>query len=277
MSTSPAPRLSTSSWSRHRALGKTYPDAPGREVPRLAQSTYGEGDTALLALPARLAALGIRTLEICHFHIANTEPGYLAELRGALDAAGVELFSLLIDAGDITDPVHHARDVAWVGAWIGVAGRLGARCARVIAGKTEPSAETLALSAAGLRQLVARAEDSGVRVMTENWFALLARPAEVHTLLDRLEGSVGLCVDFGNWRGPTKYDDLQAIMPRGESCHAKAHFSPAGILDTDDYRRCLDLTRAASFAGPYTLIYDGPNNDEWSGLKAEMEEVRGFV
>lgn len=277
MSTSPAPRLSTSSWSLHRALGSTFPDAPGREGPRLGQPTYGEGDTALLDLPARVAKLGIRTLEICHFHIANTDPGYLAELRAALDAAGVELFSLLIDAGDITDPSHHTRDVAWVASWIAVAGQLGAKCARVIAGKAEPCAETLALSAAGLRQLADRGADAGVRVMTENWFALLARPAEVNALLDRLEGRVGLCVDFGNWRGPTKYDDLEAIMPRGESCHAKAHFSPEGDLDSTDFRRCLAMTRAAHFSGPYTLIYDGPSDDEWAGLRAEIAEVQPFV
>lgn len=243
----------------------------------MSQPTYGEGDIALLELPARVAALGIRTLEICHFHVADTDPGYLAELRGALDAAGVELFSLLIDAGDITDAEHHARDLAWVGTWIETAGKLGAQRARVIAGKAEPSAEALSRSAAGLRQLVARGADAGVRVMTENWFALLSRPAEVHSLLDRLEGSVGLCVDFGNWRGSTKYEDLAAIMPYAESCHAKAHFSPDSGLDTADYRRCLELTRAASFAGPYTLIYDGPGDDEWAGLTAEIAEVGHYV
>ena len=58
--------------------------------------------------------------------------------------------------------------------------------------------------------------------MTENWFALLARPAEVLGLLDRLEGAVGLCVDFGNWGGAAKYEDLAAILPRRHTVLAGA-------------------------------------------------------
>jgi hypothetical protein len=113
--------------------------------------------------------------------------------------------------------------------------------------------------------------------MTENWFSLLSRPAVVHDLLKRLEGRVGLCLDFGNWRGPTKYEDLRLIASSAESCHTKAHFSPSGEMDKDDYIRCLDITQAAGFAGPYTLIYDGPNEDEWTGIASEREVVLPYL
>ncbi len=41
------------------------------------------------------------------------------------------------------------RATAWVGGWIDTAGRLGAKAARVVAGKQKPSPEALALSVAG--------------------------------------------------------------------------------------------------------------------------------
>ncbi|MBZ0288963.1 MAG: sugar phosphate isomerase/epimerase, partial [Anaerolineae bacterium] len=237
------------------------------------QETYGKGAMTLLETPARVAAAGINTLEICHFHIPSRDDGYLNELRGALASAGVELFSLLIDDGDITHPQDGERDRAWVAGWIDTAGKLGAKRVRVIAGKSQPSGEALERSRAAMTELVARGKDAGLRVMTENWFGLLAQPEYVQRLLDSVD--IGLCADFGNWGGATKYDDLAEIFPLAESCHAKCSFTPDA--NREDYTRCLDLSRAGGFSGPYTLIYDGPNDDEWAGLAVEREMVQPYL
>ncbi len=277
MPTSAAPRLSVSTWSLHRALGVTYPDAPGGNVRRGPVESYGPASLSLLEVPERIAAMGVHTLEICHFHLPSRDAGYFQELQSALDAARVELFSVLIDGGDITDPVHHARDLAWAGEWVDTAAALGAQRARVIAGKSSYSEEAMQRSIAGLRALAARGAAQGVRVTTENWYPLLSRPEAVLRLLDSLEGQVGLNLDFGNWSGPTKYDDLAAIFPRAESCHAKCAFTAPRAPDTEDFRRCLDLSHAAGLAGPYTLIYDGPGDDEWEGLVIERELVQPYL
>lgn len=272
----PGPRLSVSSWSLHRSLGRPafYGPQDGTDIPL---ETHGRGAIGLLELPEHIAQFGIRTLEICHFHLPSRAPAYLAELRDALQLAGVQLFSLLIDAGDLTDPQHAQRDLEWIRGWIPAAAALGAERARVIAGKAVPSAAALAQSAEHLRALASEAAESGVRLMTENWFQLLSRPDDVNALLDRLDGQVGLCLDFGNWGGAAKYEQLAAIAPRAESCHAKAHFSAADALDREDYTRCLDIARAAGFAGPYTLIYDGPGDDELAGLALERELVQRYL
>jgi sugar phosphate isomerase/epimerase len=275
--TAPSPRLSVTTWSLHRALGLTYPDAPGQGRQEEGRETYGLGEVTLLDLPERVAALGFRTMEICHFHLPSRDRPYLEELRGALEAAGVRLLSLLIDDGDLTHAEHGTRDREWIGGWIDTAAALGAERARVIAGKAAYSPEAMARSVDALRELAARGKAQGVRVTTENWFALLSCPKHVHELLDRLEGAVGLNGDFGNWGGPTKYDDLEAIFSRAETSHAKAHFSAPGKIDRDDYVACLELTRRAGFTGPYTLVYDGPGRDEWHGLAIEAEVVRPYL
>ena len=269
-------RLCVSTWSLHRTLG--CPDVYGVEAGFLIPTaSHGRGALSLLELPAHLATFGIRILELCHFHLPRLDSGYLAELRAALQAAQVELFSLLIDDGDIIHATHAQRDLTWIRRWIEIAGTLGAQRTRVIAGKSAPTQESLAKSAQELKHLATLAEEAGLRLMTENWFGLLATPAAVHTLFEQLEDHVGLCLDFGNWDGPEKYHDLAQIAPYAESCHAKAHFSGPGALDTTDYTQCLAITAAANFAGPYTLIYSGPGNDEWAGLTQEMQMVQAYL
>lgn len=274
MNAASSPRLATSSWSLHRALGMTYPDAPGKPNSG-AVATYGSGSITLLDVPARLVSMGIFGFEICHFHLPSRSQTYIDELRQALKSAGVELLTLLIDDGDITHPEHGQRDMEWIAGWIETAGQLGAKRARVVAGKSQPSAEALERSKAGLSKLVEVGKANGVRIITENWFDLLSTPDAVQQVMDAVD--IGLLADFGNWKGLSKYDHLAAILPRAESCHAKCSFIAEGQPDSEDYRRCLDLAREANYSGPYSLIYDGVGEDEWAGITIERELVRPYI
>ena len=271
----PAPiedRIAVSTWSLHRHLGTTYPHAIPTPLGSV-EETYGEGTESLLDLPSALHNHGYRRMELVSFHLPSRDPVYLAELRDQLKVTGVTLQTLLIDAGDITDPIHGARDTRWIGGWIETANELGAGNARVIAGKQKPTAQALDRAVLALRELEEANAGSPLRLVTENWHELLPSAAEVDELLDRLEGRIGLLMDFGNWSGPDKYEQLAAIAPRAELCHAKASFID-GNLDAADYGRCIDLAEAAGYAGPYTLIFDSelPVN-EWDGLAIERDFI----
>ena len=271
-------RLSVSSWSLHRALGAPPFWGVADQQP---QWTPPVNAVSLLELPARVAAFGINTMEICHFHLPRRDESYLRELRSALEEARVELWSLLIDDGDLTHETDGARDREWIAGWIDVASTLGARNARVIAGKSEPTPENLGRSRAAFQTLCARAKAGQVRVMTENWYGLLSIPEQVLWLLDEMEGDVGLCADFGNWSGPDKYEKLAQILPRADSLHAKCRFADAPAsretMDRDDFTRCLNLVRDADFSGPFTLIYDSPDADEWRALALYLPEVEPYL
>ena len=271
MSTENLSRLSVSSYSLHRTLGAMYRDLPGDDGTR--PCVRPEGVLSLLALPAALAAQGYHTLEISHPHLPSREPAYLNELRTAIAEAGVTLLSVLVESGDLTHPDHGERDRKWMEGWIETAGLLGAQRARLIAGHAPFTPETLQRSQNALRILARHGRDQGVRVTTENWFDLLATPAAVCTLLDGLEGQVGFNLDFGNWEGPTKYADLEAVYPYAETCHAKCAFTAETVPDAEDYRKCLDLAQQSGFSGPYTLIYDASGSDEWKGLAIERDLV----
>ena len=76
--------------------------------------------------------------------------------------------------------------------------RLGAENARVIVGKSKPSTQALAMSVDGLKVIGKLGRKLNVRIVTENWFDLLATPTEVHYVLDALGDEVGLLADTGN-------------------------------------------------------------------------------
>lgn len=271
-----AERIAVSTWSLHRLLGTTYPhDLTTNAIGDMAE-TYGEGSESLLGLPSVLANHGYHRLEIVSFHLRSRDAVYLGELRDQLNVSGVRLQTLLIDAGDITDPQNGARDTRWIGGWIDTANELGAENARVIAGKQKATPETMARSAAALRELLAVNAGSPMRLVTENWFDLLSSPEAVHELLDEMGGEIGLLGDFGNWSGPDKYDALASIFGRAELCHAKAGFGD-GRLDEADYGACVGLAENAGYTGPYTLIFDADQPGEWAGLAQERDFILSLL
>lgn len=269
------PVLGVSTWSLHRTIGIWHPNGPADDAVGRTEPRWGKGTMPLPAIPARARREGYTGMHICHFHLLNREGGYLDEVRAALADAAVRLDMLLIDDGDITDPAHRERDFAWIARWIEAGARLGARRVRAVAGKRPPSEETLALSIDGLARLAKVAAANGVRLVTENWHETLRGPDEVNRVLDSLGDAVGFLVDFGNWKAPEKYPGLAAVMHRAEDSHAKAQFGAGFALDAVDFGRSVDLAAAAGFAGPFTLIYDGPDDDEWRALAIERDFVRG--
>ena len=266
-------RASVSSWALHPLVGTVAPGRPGDPDARLMAPRDGILD--LLDVPGELAAHGFHTMELCHFHIPDTSLSYLETFRGRCSDAGVELWSLLIDDGDISDPVNGDRDRDWVAQWVDRASLLGARCARVIAGKQSPSEEALARSVVHLRSLSLDGYVRGVRILTENWYDLMRSPEEVAFVMEGCAGAIGLNFDFGNWSGPGKYGQLADIAQWAEGCHAKCGFAN-GTPDTMDFRKCLQVTQTAGFSGPYSLVHGEPD-DVWGSLAVQRQLLEPFL
>lgn len=268
------PIVGVSSWSFHRNLGEPefYGVLEGEAIP---VASHNNGATTLLELPQQMAARGFQILEICHFHLPSRDAGYLREFKSAMQDSNIQLLSLLVDEGDITHPQNGARDAAWIESWMPVAQELGAQKVRVIAGQSTP-AGALQQSARTLKQLAARAGENGLRLTTENWFDVLVSPQNVLQLLDACEGQVGFNLDFGNWSGADKYEDLAAIAPRAESCHAKAEYSAANEIEAEDYARCLQLMGAVNFNGPFTLVSGGVGENDWQGVERARDFITDF-
>ena len=260
-----------STWSLHRTLGSFVAIDPVSADRGAARPSEPSGGLVLLDLPAELARRGFDTVQLVHFHLPQRDASYLNELRAALAEASITLDAVLIDSGDLVDPLDPDTNEAWISGWIDDAMELGASRVRVIAGKASPTPELTASSAARLSRLAARHE--GIRVVTENWMALTPDARSVRELLDLAGDSVGLLIDLANWQSDDKYEQLAAIAPLAETCHAKCHFDESGP-DLADYRRTLGLLHEVGFDGPLALVYDGPDADEWAALELEHATVQ---
>jgi sugar phosphate isomerase/epimerase len=272
--TSTHPVKAVHSWSLFRTLGSFV--APG-SMPMGGLPVGGGGPDALalLDLPAELARRGYGAFQLAHFYLPSTDPAYLAELRAALADSGVELECLLVDDGDPTDTTGSAPGEEWLSGWLDVAEALGAPRARLVAGKSEPTPLRLDASAAVLGRLADR--HPSVRVVTENWHALLPDADSVISLLERTGDRVGFLIDLGNWSGPDKYEQLARVAHLAETCQAKVRVTDSGI-DAEDYRRSLGVLADAGYTGPLAMVYDGPDPDEWGHLEqayAIITEVFG--
>ena len=259
------------SWSLFRTLGSFV--ARG-SMPSGGLPEGGGGGLDLLELPAQLARRGYRSVQLCHFYLPSRDPGYLNEVRNALADAEVELECLLIDDGDLTHPTDGEAQLEWISSWIEVADQLRPTRVRLPAGKQPPTADALQTSARRLLQLADRHRE--VRLVVENWHALLIDAGAVNTVLDQTAGRVGFLVDLGNWTGPGKYAELAAVAQRAETCQAKVTTDDDGVIDETDFRTSLTILRDAGYAGPLAMVYDGADPREWDRLDeayAVLQEV----
>ncbi len=236
-------------------------------------------DVPLLDLPAQLRHHGFSALELCHFHLPTTDAAYLQAMRDRLAAAQVELYSVLIDVGDIVhpDPAQRAADMALTQQWIGIAAALGAHRVRIAAGQQPPTPEVIQRSAAQLHTLAQYATAYGVAVSTENWRTTAQEPEALLAILAACPSPIGVCVDTGNAEATRdKYQTLRQLLPRATSVHFKARYTSAGAIDHDDVQQCLALLHAVGFDGVITLIYDRKHH-EWDGLRQLRTALSPYV
>jgi sugar phosphate isomerase/epimerase len=234
-----------------------------------------QAGTPLLDVPAQLQQYGITTLELCHFHLPSADAAYTQALRERLQAAAIELFSVLIDAGDIAtpDPEQRAADIALIRHWIATAAALGAERVRIDAGRQPPTPDVIRRSAQQLGACAQYAATYGLQVSTENWHATSQEPSALLAILDQCDANIGLCVDTGNAEATAdKYRTLAQLLPRATSIHFKARYGPTGALDQEDVQRCLALIHESPFDGVVTLIYDR-KQDEWAGIHRLREAL----
>ena len=111
--------------------------------------------------------------------------------------------------------------------------------------------------------------------MTENFKQLTRRAEPVVEIMERCEGQIGLCTDFGNFKGEHKMDDLARVLPYADSIHTKADYED-GVMLKDEFRQCLELTRKADFKGYFTLIFQDPG-EEWAYLNNLKKEVVPYL
>jgi len=236
----------------------------------------------LLDVPGAAAARGFHSFDLSVYHLPSIERGYLADLRCAFEEAEVELFQLLIDTGDVdsADAAERCAGIAHIKRWMDIAVELGARGVRYVPGDGQPTPETIRASGEAFRELFDFAVDLGLKPATENFRCFNLNADDLLAVLEGSERDYGLVADFGNARGPDKYETLEKIMPRATSIHAWAEVDDDGDLISEDFQRCLTMARDNGFDGPIMLQSGYPvdvfqrTREVWTRVDEMRDEVR---
>jgi sugar phosphate isomerase/epimerase len=254
--------FSTSSWTTHGLLGQVryQHNIDGTSFLKSGDPAAG---MSLLDLPAFIAKDGIPKIEICHFHLPTINSDYVAQLKNALQDAGLTLENILIDRGNLSDP----DDATWRAEielgkmWFRITADLGGNGCRVDCGTEPPTPAAKARSAAALQELADYAVTLGIKLTTENFRQTSVQPDDLLEIISMVDRPLNLCVDFGNANKTSdKFGTLKKLMPLGTSIHCKGEYAD-GQLDRADLHQALALM-GADFAGFVTLIVDETER-EW--------------
>ena len=193
----------------------------------------------------------------------------------------MEIYSILIDDGDITAPDSKVREeqVVWIQGWIDTASALEAAAAHVIADKAsipvndiDPKEnEIIRLSADLSTSLYAHGQNCGVKVFTENSRPLSLKADHLIAILELCDGQITICADFGHFKGSDRYAEFAKISPYAMSVHAKAQYQADGTIIPDDLAGGIKVLKQSGFAGLLSLIFDRPiavGKTEWNYLDA---------
>jgi sugar phosphate isomerase/epimerase len=241
---------------------------------------------------------GVDLIEICQIQFADASDDRVDAIRQALDEAGVGLLTIPIDVGNLADPSPERRRASEEAnlAWFDIAARLGSRFVRINAGSPFQAEIDLADVVESFDRLADAAAARGLGLLVENHGGPSSDPAVLLELLETIGSDrLGLLLDTGNFeplisyassafageRMPADeldftpvYERVELLAPHAQVVHAKAHEFRGESHYPVDLERALRLVRAAGFAGPVTVEYEGSEGDPWEQSARTVQLVR---
>ena len=216
------------------------------------------------------ARLGLDGADVSVAHIASRQPTDLRRLAGQAGDAGVDI-PMLVTYTDFThpDPVHRAKQVDELRAWIEAANRLRVTFLRVTAGQARPHVEEpdgIGWAVDGLTACLSEARDAGIRLLYENhtrgsiwqWNDFTHPAARFLDVVSRTRGT-GLEVLFDTANNLVLGDDpvlvLEAVIDRLGAVHLsdiarRGEYGPTVIgSGVAPLRPLVERIRAAGFDG----------------------------
>lgn len=246
----------------------------------------------LLKFPALARGeFGVDTVELVSTFFENQSAKYLNELRRAIEAERLKVRNIAVDTGTLAtaDEAERRTDLEAIAQWFHVARALGAEAIRVNTGHAEPGdAAALERIVSGYQELAEHAVRSGVRLLIENHGGVSADPANIETILERVDTEwFGTCPDVNNFVGDTWEEGMRIMAPRAYAVHVKTWgYDPEGWQTRQgrdgstaryNLKRCLEILRDAGYQGPLNYEYNQAEADERVGIAKGIAYTRELV
>ena len=291
---------SVSTYSLREQLGRpmdfSFTDPSGKDTHISLPST---GEVDLSDFPARAkATFGVEAIETVAFQFNGLDDPELDRFAQQLVVTGVQLLNAAIDVGDLlqADPAKRSADIAAIKQWIDRFAAMGSTFVRVNPGSPiSPHNGQVPPDhlVDGLRELGAYASARNARLLVENHGGPSSDPVWMNKLLDAVGTQrCGLLLDLGNFDallGPAMalflggggqpidpehvfdgidvsplYADINALAPRAEHVHLKAHHVAAdGTVGAVDLIRAIGILAAHGYSGALSVEYEGTGGDPW--------------
>lgn len=246
----------------------------------------------LLEFPALARQeLEVDTVELVSTFFESQSAAYLNELRQRLERERLAVRNIAVDTGNLSSPDEAVRrtDLEAIEQWFHVARALGSAAIRVNTGDAAPDDRAaLERIVAGYAELAEHGQRSGVKLLIENHGGMSADPANIGTILARLDTPwFATCPDVNNFVGDTWQEGMRLMAPRAFAVHVKNWgYDPAGWQTRQNrdgtttrynLKESLRILKEAGFAGPYSFEYNHAESDERVGIRKGIEYTRSLL
>ncbi len=213
--------------------------------------------------------------------------GYLRELRGRAEDAGVRIVGIAVDGhGDLCDLDEPARRkaVEQHRKWYDACLELGCPAFRANSGGKragEITAQHVDQCSRSFDQLAGWAAEAGLLVLMENHWGLSADPQRMVRVVEAVDNpAFGVLADFRNFPPEVDvYAALKCLAPYARFVHAKfLSFDSRGEDPDFDTARVMELFKEARYTGLFGIEYEGKGDDHDGVLRSrELLERYAYV
>lgn len=213
---------------------------------------------------------------------------YINEMKKRAADHGVKSLLVMIDnEGDLGNTDDAARKTAVENhyKWVEAAQQLGCHSIRVNAFGEGTREEVAAAAVDGLGSLATFAKDYNINVLVENHGGYSSDGQWMMGVMNTVNmANCGMLPDFGNfcvardggkrWEGDCidtydKYKGVEEFMPKAIAVSAKSYdFDEAGDETTIDFKKMLQIIKAANYTGFIGVEYEGKRLSPYEGIRA---------
>ncbi|WP_126247147.1 sugar phosphate isomerase/epimerase family protein [Chitinophaga rhizosphaerae] len=228
------------------------------------------------------------------------DKNYLADLKKRADDNGVTSVLIMCDGegelGDL-DPKKRTQAVENHYKWVEAAQFLGCHSIRVNAAGHGTAEEVKKAAIDGLDRLTDFAKDFNIGVIVENHGGFSSNGSWLSDVMKGVnKPGCGTLPDFGNfciersqpkdntpeaWHATKcieeydRYMGVTELMPFAKGVSAKSHDFDANGNETEtDYRKMLQIVKAAGYTGYIGIEYEGMKDAEDAGVRKTLELLK---